>query len=167
MHNAQQLDKAGKIVMAAGNPQYVELATKYQAELKRYGVEMEIRSDTAGFATLRALTDDNSGITAGFIKGGLVGSLQGRLATEKAKGRHTEYTQLRSLGRLFYEPVWVFTRERPADQFPARSREKENHGRHARRRLAAHRHPIAARERHHRVKTPRSSTRSWPQMRRL
>lgn len=110
VHTAQQLDKAGKIVMAAGNPQYVELATKYQAELRRYGVEMEIRSDTGGFATLRALTDDNSGITAGFIKGGLVGSLQGRLATEKAKGRHTEYTQLRSLGRLFYEPVWVFTR---------------------------------------------------------
>jgi uncharacterized protein len=110
VHNAQQLDKAGKIVMAAANPQYVEMATRYQAELRRYGVEMEIRSDTEGFATLRALTDNNSGITAGFVKGGLVGSLQGRLASEKAKGRHTEYAQLRSLGRLFYEPIWVFTR---------------------------------------------------------
>lgn len=110
VHNAQQLDKAGKIVMSASSPQYVELATKYQAELRRYGVEMEIRSDTGGFATLRALTDNDSGITAGFVKGGLIGSLQGRLASEKAKGRHTEYAQLRSLGRLFYEPVWVFTR---------------------------------------------------------
>jgi uncharacterized protein len=110
VHNAQQIDKAGKIVLAAANPQYAELAEKYQADLKRYGVEVEIRRDTEGFATLRALTDDNSGITAGFIKGGLVGSLQGRLATEKAKGRHTQYAQLRSLGRLFYEPIWVFTR---------------------------------------------------------
>ena len=110
VHNAQQLDKAGKIVIAAANPQYAEMATRYQAELRRYGVEMEIRRDTEGFATLRALTDNNSGITAGFVKGGLVGSLQGRLASEKAKGRHSEYAQLRSVGRLFHEPIWVFTR---------------------------------------------------------
>ena len=63
-----------------------------------------------GRLTLRALTDDNSGITAAFVKGDLVGSLQGRLATEKQKGRHAEYSKLRSVGRLFYEPVWVFTR---------------------------------------------------------
>ena len=63
-----------------------------------------------GFATLRALADNNSGVNVGFVKGGLVGSLQGRLANEKAKGRHVEYSQLSSVGRLFYEPVWVFTR---------------------------------------------------------
>jgi hypothetical protein len=110
VHNAQQLEQAGKIVLAAANPQYAELAARYQADLKRYGVDLEIRKDTEGFATLRALTDNNSGITAGFVKGGLIGSLQGRLATEKAKGRHEEYAQLRSLGRLFHEPIWVFTR---------------------------------------------------------
>jgi hypothetical protein len=125
VHNAQQLDRAGKIVLAAANPQYAELATKYQADLRRYGVEMEIRRDTEGFATLRALTDDNSGITAGFVKGGLIGSLQGRLATEKAKGRHTEYSQLRSLGRLFYEPIWVFTRgDLPIDSLRDLERKK-------------------------------------------
>ena len=59
---------------------------------------------------MRALVDDDSGITAAFIKGDLVGSLQGRLATEKQKGRHAEYSKLRSVGRLFHEPVWVFTR---------------------------------------------------------
>jgi uncharacterized protein len=110
VHNAQQLEQAGKIVLSAANPQYAELAARYQADLRRYGVELEIRKDTEGFATLRALTDNNSGITAGFVKGGLIGSLQGRLATEKAKGRHADYAQLRSLGRLFYEPIWVFTR---------------------------------------------------------
>ena len=110
VHNAQQLEQAGKIVLSAANPQYAELAARYQADLRRYGVDLEIRKDTEGFATLRALTDNNSGITAGFVKGGLIGSLQGRLATEKAKGRHADYAQLRSLGRLFYEPIWVFTR---------------------------------------------------------
>ena len=32
------------------------------------------------------------------MKGGLVGSLQGRLANEKQKGRHAEYSKLRSVG---------------------------------------------------------------------
>ena len=149
VHNAQQLDRAGKIVLAAANPQYAELAAKYQADLRRYGVEMEIRRDTEGFATLRALTDDNSGITAGFVKGGLIGSLQGRLATEKAKGRHTEYSQLRSLGRLFYEPIWVFTRGDLPIELAARPGAEKNYGRHARGWLPAYRLPIAARERHH------------------
>jgi hypothetical protein len=124
IHNAQRLDHEGKIVIAAGNSQYVELASRYQEALKQYGVQVEVRRTTRikdkegrttlrpleGRVTLRALVDNDSGITAGFVKGGLVGSLQGRLASEKQKGRHSEYSQLRSVGRLFHEPVWVFTR---------------------------------------------------------
>ena len=99
----------GRIVLATGNPHYQQLAESYRPELERNGVRLEFR-DTEGFATLKALVDPNSDINAGFVKGGLVGSLQGRLATDKAKGRHVEYAQLQSLGRLFYEPIWVFTR---------------------------------------------------------
>ena len=124
LHNSQQLDYEGKIVIAAGNSQYYELATRYQEDLRQYGVQVEVRRTTRikdkegrsilrpleGRTTLRALADDDSGITAGFVKGSLVGSLQGRLASEKQKGRHAEYSKLRSVGRLFYEPVWVFTR---------------------------------------------------------
>ena len=39
-----------------------------------------------------------------------MGSLQGRLATEKAKGRYAEFNKLRSVGRMFYEPIWVYSR---------------------------------------------------------
>ncbi len=99
-----------KIVMATGSSQYFELAERYRRVLERYGVQYEVQRRTEGFATLRALLDPNSGINAGFIKGGLVGSLQGRLATEKAKGRYAEYNNLRSVGRLFSEPIWVYSR---------------------------------------------------------
>jgi uncharacterized protein len=120
---SQRNDQQGKIVIAASSTQYMELASRYQEELRKFGVDIEVRRTTRvttngqtsvrpleGRITLRALTEDSSGITAGFVKGGLVGSLQGRLASEKQKGRHAEYSKLRSVGRLFHEPVWVFTR---------------------------------------------------------
>jgi uncharacterized protein len=124
MNTAQQLDKHGTIVIAAGNEQYAELAQRYKEELLNYGVHVVVRQTTPfkekdgrtamrpleGRVTLRALVDDESGITAGFVKGDLVGSLQGSLATEKQKGRHAEYSKLYSVGRLFHEPIWVFTR---------------------------------------------------------
>ncbi len=103
----------GRIVVATGSPQYYELAQTYRSDLERYGVQYEvIDSETSpeGRATLKALLDEIPSVNAGFIKGGLVGSMQGRLATDKAKGRYAEYSQLQSVGRLFYEPIWVFTR---------------------------------------------------------
>jgi TRAP-type uncharacterized transport system substrate-binding protein len=100
----------GRIVMATGSTQYFELAESYRRDLERNGIAYEVQRRTEGSATLKALLEPNSGINAGFIKGGLVGSMQGRLATEKAKGRYAEFTKLLSVGRMFYEPIWVFTR---------------------------------------------------------
>jgi uncharacterized protein len=101
----------GKIVMATGNPQYHDLASTYQADLQANGVSLQLRNTHEGFATLQALVNDASGINAGFVKGGLVGSLQGRLASAKAKDwRASQIGKWLSIGRLFYEPIWVFTR---------------------------------------------------------
>ena len=103
----------GRIVMATGGSAgtYHELATTYQADLARHGVRLETRETSEGFATLRALLDSKSGLDAGFVKGGLVGSLQGRLASDRAREWHgRELSKLRSVGRMFHEPIWVFTR---------------------------------------------------------
>jgi TRAP-type uncharacterized transport system substrate-binding protein len=100
----------GKIVMATGSSQYYELAESYRRELERNGIKLEVQRLTEGFTTLKTMLDPNSGLNAGFIKGGLVGSLQGRLATEKAKGRYAEFNKLLSVGRVFYEPIWVYSR---------------------------------------------------------
>jgi len=108
-----QLIGPGRIVMATGSPQYYELAETYRRDLERHGVQFEVHpaeKSTEGRATLQALLSEIPSVNAGFIKGGLVGSMQGRLASEKAKGRYAEYSQLQSVGRLFYEPIWVFTR---------------------------------------------------------
>jgi TRAP-type uncharacterized transport system substrate-binding protein len=100
----------GRIVVAADSAQYAELAESYRHALERYGVKYEVRKGAGGFATLKALLEAGPGINAGFIKGGLVGSLQGRLATEKAQSWYAKFSELQSVGRLFYEPIWVFTR---------------------------------------------------------
>jgi TRAP-type uncharacterized transport system substrate-binding protein len=96
--------------MATGSSQYYELAESYRRELERNGITLEVQRLTEGFTTLKTMLDPNSGLNAGFIKGGLVGSLQGRLATEKAKGRYAEFNKLLSVGRVFYEPIWVYSR---------------------------------------------------------
>ena len=100
----------GKIVMATGSSQYYDLAESYRRDLERNGIKLEVQRLTEGFTTLKTMLEPNSGLNAGFIKGGLVGSLQGRLATEKAKGRHAEFGKLLSVGRMFYEPIWVYSR---------------------------------------------------------
>jgi uncharacterized protein len=101
----------GKIVMATGSTQYFDLATLLKDDLERNGVQLEIRRRMEGYDTLNALVEPGSDINAGFVKGGLLGSLKGSLASEKAHDRHKKFEKLQSVGRLFHEPIWVFTRE--------------------------------------------------------
>jgi uncharacterized protein len=105
---------AGKIVLASGGSEgaYNDLAIAYQKQMAKYGVEVELRPTTAGSATLRALfVDEKSDIDAGFIKGGVAGSLQGRFVTDKQRAMHDKQTlTLQSVGRVFYEPIYVFYR---------------------------------------------------------
>ena len=105
---------SGKLVLASGGSEgaYNELALLYQKHMAKYGVEVELRPTTAGAATLRALFVDEKGdIDAGFIKGGVAGSLQGRLANDTERKWHDRQTDaLQSVGRMFYEPVYVFYR---------------------------------------------------------
>ncbi|MEI9901141.1 MAG: TAXI family TRAP transporter solute-binding subunit [Hyphomicrobium sp.] len=70
-----------------------------------------LRPAAEGFATLKGLVADKPEFDAGFVKGGLVGSMQGRLAVPRRRsGRTKQLGKLRSVGRLFYEPIWVFVR---------------------------------------------------------
>ena len=77
----------------AGSP-YYRYAERYQATFKRNGVKLEIRESDGSLANLKALTDRASGVHAGFVQGGLASS-------KDAPG-------LLSVGRIAYEPLWVF-----------------------------------------------------------
>jgi len=104
----------GKLVLASGGSEgaYNELALMYQKQLAKQGVAVELRPTTAGSSTLRGLfVDEKSDLEAGFIKGGVAGSLQGRMATDREREWHDRQTAaLFSVGRMFYEPIYVFYR---------------------------------------------------------
>lgn len=104
---------AGRIVIATGGSEdaYNDYARTLQAELAKHGISVELRPALEGTDTLKSLFSDNTDVDAGIIKGGFASTLQGRLATTKAREWHdNNLPKVRSLGRLFYEPLWVFVR---------------------------------------------------------
>jgi TRAP-type uncharacterized transport system substrate-binding protein len=107
---------AGKLVLASGGSElaYNDLALLYQRQMARYGIDVELRPSTAGSATIASLFGDSRGdIDGGFVQGGVAGSLQGRYATDEERRLHDRQVQnLLSIGRLFYEPIYVFYRGR-------------------------------------------------------
>jgi uncharacterized protein len=85
-----------KIVIAAatkGSPYYL-WAEQYQQFLAQSGITLEIRETNGSAENLQLLNDDASGVQLGFMQGGIAST--------------RDAPRLHSLGRLFYEPLWVF-----------------------------------------------------------
>jgi TRAP-type uncharacterized transport system substrate-binding protein len=80
---------------AEGGANY-ELGIRYQEALAREGVKLVLQPTTGSLDNLRRLRDSKSGVSAGFIQGGIT--------TRK------ESPELESLGAIFYEPLWLFRR---------------------------------------------------------
>jgi TRAP-type uncharacterized transport system substrate-binding protein len=78
---------------SAGSP-YYRYAERYKAVFARNGVRLDVRESTGSSANLKALSDPASGVNAAFVQGGI----------SSAK----ETPGLLSVGRVAYEPLWVF-----------------------------------------------------------
>ena len=87
-----------KIVMATGaqGGAYHELGIRYREILAQAGVEAQLLTTTGAIENLTRLRDPQSGVDIGFIQGGTT--------TQK------ESPGVESLGTLFYDPLWFFTR---------------------------------------------------------
>ena len=87
-----------KIVMATGaqGGAYHELGIRYREILAQAGVEVHLLTTPGAIENLTRLRDPRSGVDIGFIQGGTT--------TQK------ESPGVESLGTLFYEPLWFFTR---------------------------------------------------------
>jgi TRAP transporter TAXI family solute receptor len=93
------------LVMTSGSEEgyYSTLAKRYQELLKDEGIDLEIRGSSGSVENLERLNDRESDVEAGFLQDGL--------------GDPTRSEELESLGGLYYEPLWVFTRKRGLSRF--------------------------------------------------
>jgi TRAP-type uncharacterized transport system substrate-binding protein len=93
---------AKRIVIATGPAQgaYAELATRYLPYLRTERLQVELRATQGSAENLALLRDPRSGVQAAFVQSGGEASTPARTSGEA----------LVSLGRVAYEPLWVFYR---------------------------------------------------------
>ena len=98
-----------RVVLATGVEQgaYSEFGNRYAAWLARYGVKVELRQTQGAAENLALLRDANSGIDLAFVQGG---------ADATPRSDEEQDDGLRSLGSMFYEPVWLFYRAESAQK---------------------------------------------------
>ena len=86
------------IVMATGpeGGTYYELGERYRAALARSGVEVRLLPTAGSVENFARLLDPHSGVSVALMQGGIAGT-----------GAASE---LESLGTMFYEPRWRFSR---------------------------------------------------------
>jgi TRAP-type uncharacterized transport system substrate-binding protein len=98
-----------RVVLATGTDQgaYAAFGKRYQEELKRYGVEVVLRSSAGSRENLRLLRNPKEQVQIAFVQGGA--SVAQPTAEENEKG-DDDSIPLMSLGSVFYEPLWLFYR---------------------------------------------------------
>ena len=91
-----------RVVIATGRPDgaYHRFAERYRERLARERITLEIRETSGSVENIRLLEDPGSGVDIAFVQGGT-----GDTATTDA---------LVSLGSLYFEPLWVFSRAGPS-----------------------------------------------------
>jgi TRAP transporter TAXI family solute receptor len=102
-----------KVILATGPEQsaYAEFGRRYAQELKRYGIDVEIRQTLGSRDNLRLLRDGKEKVDIAFVQGG---------ASETIRTREEEEIEpVVSLGSLFFEPVWIFYRDDAIKKFGA------------------------------------------------
>jgi len=89
------------VVIATGRADgaYYAFAQRYRERLAREGITLEVRETSGSVENVRLLADPSSGVDIAFVQGG---------TAPDAKPE-----QMGSLGSLYFEPLWVFSREAP------------------------------------------------------
>jgi TRAP transporter TAXI family solute receptor len=80
------------------NSAYQTFGERYQAALRKYGITVKLKPSQGSLENLQRLDDVQSGVDIAFVQGG---------STDESEAQRKG---LVSLGSLFVEPVWLFTR---------------------------------------------------------
>ncbi len=105
-----------KVVLATGPERsaYEDFGQRYAVELKRAGIEVELRRSAGSRENLRLLRMPKERVDLAFIQGGandVIARSAAANGKKKDDEKEDENTVLVSLGSLFFEPYWLFYRE--------------------------------------------------------
>lgn len=89
-----------RIVMATGTEEsaYFQVGLQYKEILARNGIELALRTTAGAYENLKLLEDPGGEVEVAFLQGGA--------------GSEREIPGIETLGSVFYEPVWIFWRDR-------------------------------------------------------
>ena len=88
--------KSFVIATASQGSPYWKIAERYQQFLARNGVKLILQETTGSFENMQLLKSAGAGVQAAILQGGITSG--------------SDATQLQSIGRIAYEPVWIFYR---------------------------------------------------------
>lgn len=88
------------LTMATGSEggAYYEFGKRYREILARDGIELRLLTTSGALENLALLRDKNSKVDVGFLQSGITSA--------------KESPNLKSLGTIFYEPLWFFTTDK-------------------------------------------------------
>lgn len=91
------------LVMATGLPgsDYERFGQQYKAFMAKHGIRLELRPTGGSRENFKDLAKDDGDVMIAIVREG----------TASAQEIDEKSASLVSLGRLFYEPIWLFTRE--------------------------------------------------------
>ncbi|HEY9537056.1 MAG TPA: TAXI family TRAP transporter solute-binding subunit, partial [Kiloniellaceae bacterium] len=87
-----------RVVMATGHKDgaYFAYGQAYAERFRKEGFELALSQTGGSVDNLRLLTDEAAEVPVAFMQGGI--------------GVPAEHPTLRSLGSLYFEPIWIFVR---------------------------------------------------------
>ncbi|WP_193371372.1 TAXI family TRAP transporter solute-binding subunit [Pelagibius marinus] len=87
-----------RVVMATGHKDgaYFAYGQAYAERFSKEGFELELSQTAGSVDNLRLLTDEPAEVPVAFMQGGI--------------GTPADYPALKSLGSIYFEPIWVFVR---------------------------------------------------------
>ena len=99
-----------RVVLATGPEQsaYDRFGEQYAAELKRHGIQVELKRTLGSLQNRRLLRDPKEKVDIAFVQGGSSDSAR---QSDEEKEKNVD---LVSLGTLFFDPVWIFYRAESA-----------------------------------------------------
>lgn len=93
-HVAPAPPKTFVVATATKGSPYYEAAQRYRSVLASNGVTLQVLETSGSMENLKLIRDPNSHVAAAFLQGGIASA--------------ADTPDVRSIGRLFHEPVWIF-----------------------------------------------------------